>query len=302
MASANQAAREPDQRRTIFILDDDQDVRRLLETKLSHHFQVATFENPSALVDACSRCIPDVILLDVKMPNIDGFEVLSLLRRHLITSSIPVISMSADPSLDFDRRAHELGAIGYLRKPFQMDRLHLDIQTILESTHERIASHDHRVVFEVHFNNVKRAAAAHSLIEASLNEFSKVVYLGWSRGDDFLKEKENEWIESEKLIYLHVKPALMLKFPYLQDLSPVIQDLVELVDLNGYRTHLIFDEIRNIFNVYDHERYLTRAYMMRDLLSYTFDRVTFLSTLPSDRKHTAFIQKIARVFTQRESI
>jgi CheY-like chemotaxis protein len=100
-------------------------------TNLQVLFQALSTENCELLVaqsgeqalETAGEATPDLILLDVKMPGIDGFETFERLRQSPGTDSIPVIFLSAHADLESVERAREIGAAGYLTKPLDLDKV-----------------------------------------------------------------------------------------------------------------------------------------------------------------------------------
>ena len=105
----------------ILIVDDTPDNLRLLSQTLTKEgYQVRCAINGSMALLTIKTKIPDLILLDINMPDIDGFEVCQQLKKSEITKDIPIIFVSALDSV-FDKvRAFEVGAVDYIRKPFQV--------------------------------------------------------------------------------------------------------------------------------------------------------------------------------------
>ena len=106
----------------ILIVDDDESLRELLRLHLSaagYEVQVA----PDAIAAGylVLRSPPDLIITDINMPHMDGFEFIAALRADATLPSIPVIFLTAYD--DGDDRGKELGAVGYLTKPVRADRL-----------------------------------------------------------------------------------------------------------------------------------------------------------------------------------
>jgi len=107
---------------TILIVDDDQSIRELL----SLHLSAAGYEVHVA-ADAISagymvlRSPPDLIISDIKMPHMDGFEFIAALKADPTLPKIPVIFLTSYDQ--GDDRGKELGAVGYLMKPVRADRL-----------------------------------------------------------------------------------------------------------------------------------------------------------------------------------
>ena len=77
------------------------------------------------------RAQPDLILTDIQMPGMDGFELLRRLREHEATRAIPVVAISADAMPDAVARGKSAGFVEYLTKPVQMDALHEVVQRLL---------------------------------------------------------------------------------------------------------------------------------------------------------------------------
>jgi two-component system response regulator GlrR len=104
----------------ILVVDDDPSIRMVLEAVLAaHSFDVQTAQDGREALDRITEARPDVVLLDLYMPVMDGWEVLAHLEENL--PSLPVVVMSAAPP---DRVAGTIGhASGYLPKPFNVDQL-----------------------------------------------------------------------------------------------------------------------------------------------------------------------------------
>ncbi|MEB3222031.1 MAG: HAMP domain-containing sensor histidine kinase [Candidatus Sericytochromatia bacterium] len=117
----------------ILVVDDQDDNVALLEAILdARGFQVLTaYDGPTGLSIAAENH-PELILLDLAMPGMDGFEVLERLRRNPRTARIPVIILTANrKEADMVARGLELGASEYLTKPIQMDELVVRIRNTL---------------------------------------------------------------------------------------------------------------------------------------------------------------------------
>ena len=106
----------------ILVVDDDESIRELLRLHLSaagYEVQVA----PDAIAAGYMvlRRVPDLIISDVKMPHMDGFEFVAALKSDKSLPYIPVIFLTSIE--DGDGRGKELGAVGYITKPVRADRL-----------------------------------------------------------------------------------------------------------------------------------------------------------------------------------
>jgi two-component system response regulator FixJ len=103
--------------RTVHVIDDDAAVRRSLERLLDGAgFQVVSYESPAAFLEAASGLSAGCVLLDIRMPGVDGLEVQARLNRLRVR--LPVIVMTGHGDVPSAVRAMKAGAIDFLEKPF----------------------------------------------------------------------------------------------------------------------------------------------------------------------------------------
>ena len=116
----------------VLVVDDVLANVRLLEAKLSaEYFDVVTAMNGVDALDAVSRTKPDIVLLDVMMPGLDGIEVCRRLRRAPATANLPIVMLTARGD-EADRiRGLETGADDYMTKPFSPRELVARIRAVL---------------------------------------------------------------------------------------------------------------------------------------------------------------------------
>ena len=118
---------------TILVVEDDQDIRILLsETVLDLGYDVLEAADGGSGLRRAMEEHPDVILLDVMMPVMDGFEVLAKLKEHAEVHSMPVIMVSARGQEQDVMRAMRGGAWGYVIKPWNQDDLESKINNAVE--------------------------------------------------------------------------------------------------------------------------------------------------------------------------
>ncbi len=116
----------------IYILEDDDSIRKLVVYALeSQGFDAEGFDAPSAFWAAMKLQIPDLLLLDIMLPQEDGLSVLSKLRKSEKTARLPVIMLTAK-NTEYDRAfGLDLGADDYLSKPFGMLELVARVRAVL---------------------------------------------------------------------------------------------------------------------------------------------------------------------------
>ena len=122
----------------IVVVDDNQDQLKLMDRLLSSSgYTVVAADGGRKLLDAMRDVKPDLILLDVMMPEMDGYEVCSRLQKNSETAYIPVIFITALGEEQDKARAFAVGAVDYLVKPVQKEtllekaRIHLKTNTIV---------------------------------------------------------------------------------------------------------------------------------------------------------------------------
>jgi len=121
----------------ILIAEDERDIRDLITFTLTFagHVVIPTSNGEEALQVALKE-IPDLILLDVRMPRMTGYETCEQLKATLSTRDIPVVFRSAKGQESEVRTGIEVGAEEYILKPFSPDQLTARIQDILMKHHK----------------------------------------------------------------------------------------------------------------------------------------------------------------------
>jgi len=120
------------ERRRILVVDDEERMVRFIRMNLEHDgFQVSEAFNGKQAIQKIRDVTPDLILLDVMMPDLDGFEVLETVRE---VSNVPVIMLTAKGEEDDRVRGLELGADDYVTKPFSPRELVSRVKAVLRRT------------------------------------------------------------------------------------------------------------------------------------------------------------------------
>ncbi len=113
----------------ILVVDDEVNITQILEFSIgAEGYEVITAANGEEAIDKARREQPDLIILDLMMPKIDGYEACRILKANPLTKSIPVVLLTAK-GRDIDKRlGYEVGATDYIIKPFSpnklVDRIH----------------------------------------------------------------------------------------------------------------------------------------------------------------------------------
>lgn len=110
-------------KKILLLIEDNEDVRGFIRTSFKDHFIVLEAENGREGIDLAIKTIPDMIMSDVMMPGISGFELCNTLKNDERTSHIPIILLTALSSEESIKKGLELGADDYITKPFDVDIL-----------------------------------------------------------------------------------------------------------------------------------------------------------------------------------
>ncbi len=125
----------------VLVVDDEPDVLLLCRVNLRHDgFEVIEAPDGISALEMAREGSPDVIVLDLMLPTVDGFQVLAELAEGDATGDIPVAILSAKAQIDDRLTALRGGAIAYLTKPFSPERLVEVVRELADSSNARRAS------------------------------------------------------------------------------------------------------------------------------------------------------------------
>jgi DNA-binding response OmpR family regulator len=217
----------------ILIIEDNLDTRRFLEAMLSKEFEILTAENGVIGIDYARNKSPDLILLDIMLPILSGYDACSLLKKDEKTKHIPIIFLSAKNSVPDITHGLTSGADDYIPKPFDYKELVARIKARLrknsDTTAQPIQVGDLRIdpaSREVSFSGKKA--------QLTLTEFDILRYLAVRAGsvvsrEEILKEvwKDDSSKTNDRTIDVHIR-ALRRKIP------PLTKHIISIYGV-GYR-------------------------------------------------------------------
>jgi two-component system, sensor histidine kinase and response regulator len=129
---------------TILVVDDSADNRFLVQTTLEYGgYEVALAENGKIALEKIDQLLPDLILLDVMMPGMDGYEVTQRIRQNLALPYIPILLITADERSSVVQGL-DIGADDFIRKPVDVDELLARVRSLLRLKHS-IDEQEHMV-------------------------------------------------------------------------------------------------------------------------------------------------------------
>ena len=227
----------------ILVVDDEENIRALVRFNLEKAgYQIMEASNGKNALEIIAEDRPDLIILDLMLPVIDGLDVCRKLKGSLITSAIPIIMLTAK-SDEVDRVIGlELGADDYLTKPFGPRELIARIKAVLRRS--ILPATTANVAKELHFGslliNLTNYAAYLSgdKLELTLKEFEVLCLLVQNPNQAFSREKllENIWgyeyYGDTRTVDVHIR-HLRAKL----EKAPEIANAIETVRGIGYRLH-----------------------------------------------------------------
>ncbi|WP_282136726.1 hybrid sensor histidine kinase/response regulator transcription factor [Seonamhaeicola maritimus] len=166
---------------SVLVIDDNNDIREVVKNGLSSKYQIFEAENGKEGLNIALREIPDLIVSDVLMPEMDGIELCHKLKTNIRTSHIPVILLTALNSVEHRIEGLESGADAYMPKPFKMKLLGVRVDKLIE-TRESL-----RKRFETEAKITPEKVTLNSLDQSFLE---KIMTLMEDNMDD-----QNYWIE-----------------------------------------------------------------------------------------------------------
>jgi diguanylate cyclase (GGDEF)-like protein len=190
----------------VLIVDDEKMNRDLLVALLKPLYRVMVAKSGEQALKAASRVMgkPDIILLDIMMPDMDGYEVCRRLKANEESMNIPVIFVTAMGEVEDESKGFSLGAVDYIIKPVSLPIVQARVNTHLRLKHktdllERMAFLDglteipNRRAFDTalhkEWNRAKRAAIPLAMIMMDVDKFKQYNdHYGHTAGDDCLKQ------------------------------------------------------------------------------------------------------------------
>jgi signal transduction histidine kinase len=157
-------------RPTLLVADDEPDMLRFLKSQLSSHYHVLEAVDGQQAIDKAGQFLPDIILLDMMMPEKDGLQACREIRQRTSTQGIPIVLLTARADEETKLAALSAGASDFLTKPFSTTELHVRIKNLVES-------HQHQ----------QKVSKQKQLLETTIDQ---------------LKETESQLVQSEKLASL----------------------------------------------------------------------------------------------------
>lgn len=204
----------------ILVIEDNPETRRFLEAMLGKEFEVISAENAVIGIDYARNRSPDLILLDIMLPILSGYDACSLLKKDEKTKRIPIIFLSAKTNVADITQGLSFGADDYIPKPFDYKELLARVQARLRKSQESVAQPIQVGELRIDPSNREVTYSGKSS-QLTLTEFDILRYLASKAGtvvsrDEILREvwREESKQTNDRTIDVHIR-ALRRKIPQL---------------------------------------------------------------------------------------
>ncbi len=175
---------------TVFCVEDDANIRELIAyTLTSAGFEVEGFENGNAFFKRLASQAPDVVLLDIMLPDMDGMEILKKLRSDESKNNVCVIMLTAKSERMDKIRGLDTGADDYITKPFDVLELISRVKAVLRRT-QRKSEETHELCFDqIRLDHKKRVVyVSGGEISLTYKEYELLHMLLAAKGDVVTRE------------------------------------------------------------------------------------------------------------------
>ena len=156
---------------TLLVADDEPDMLRFIKSQLAPHYQVLEAVDGQQAIEKASQFLPDIVLLDMMMPEKDGLQACREIRQRTSTQSIPIMILTARADEETKLAALSAGASDFLSKPFSTTELHVRIKNLVESHHYQMKLSKQNQVLENTIDQLKET-------ETQLVQTEKLASLG----------------------------------------------------------------------------------------------------------------------------
>lgn len=208
-------------KQTLLVVDDNEDIRKFIKEVFSESYTIYEAENGRDGFELAKKVMPNLILTDVLMPIMGGIEFCETLKSTNETSHIPVIMLTAKISDESEVLGRKIGADGYVRKPFDIELLGIQIENILKNRQQLRKRFNREINLQPkeitvtsadeNFLNHAIEIVENNMMNTEFNVEMLVKEMGYSRSNLYLKFKEITGLSSSEFIRnIRLKRAIQL--------------------------------------------------------------------------------------------
>lgn len=201
----------------IFCVEDDESIRELVVYALENSgFASSGFNDSVNFFQALEEESPDLILLDIMLPDDDGYSILKQLKANPSSKDIPVIMLTAK-NTEYDKvKGLDLGADDYISKPFGVMELISRVKAVLRRTLDTVKDENIYILKELHLDNDKRIVKVDDVeVNLTYKEFELLLYLLRNEGNVLTRDMimnevwGSDFLGESRTVDVHIRTLRM---------------------------------------------------------------------------------------------
>ncbi len=184
---------------TVLVIDDNSDIRSYIRSQLQNYYHIIEASNGKAGLEKAIRQIPDLVISDIMMPEIDGLQLCLKLKNDIHTSHIPIILLTARTTYIQVKEGFEVGADDYITKPFNANMLRIKVTSVISNRERLRQSFGKKLPFEL------AASETTSMDEQFLKKVYQIIEKNISNTDFDIEHFSDEIGMSRASLYRKIK-------------------------------------------------------------------------------------------------
>lgn len=218
-----------DKENSVLIVEDNEEVMQLITDKLTEKYNIITALNGKEGLEQLKKNHIDIIISDIMMPVMDGFEFCKRIKEDVEINHIPIIMLTARQGLDTKIEGLKAGADAYIEKPFSFNHLITQIETLLSNRQRERESFIHKPYLPLQNSNINKAD------EQFLSKISSLIIKNIEQVDFNVEQLAEEMCMSRSSLHRKIKEV--------SSLTPIdfirlirLKKAAELISENNYRS------------------------------------------------------------------
>ncbi len=284
------------QREQVLVIDDSPEILVILKAILRSKYDVITHLNAESIIKTIELQRPNIILLDIHMPNVDGFGVIAQIKRHPLFDDLAIIVMSGDASEKIRSRVSESGAVGFLHKPFEIKSLAAHFAGIIDGLNSSVSSASGKKTWHNFFAVRDKKKALNEYVRTAVSTQRKILLLTWDDPENYLAPDLLVQLRSNNISFMQFKPSLIPRFPFIHGFTGVIDELMKLSHSEDGVIDIIIDEPMTFFRTNEEEASLKQVLSFLREIEFRASKLIVLHVGNKDNRIQLYSSKLAKDF------